>query len=443
MKKKLLLSNAAILLISAGLQAQTVLFSQDFNSSTTVDDYKGSGDNQFNGFGVGTGSGTTVDIVNVNPSPVDNQVVFTRTNSTQQAGFSRSTALPTATQTFVQFSIDMGVTSGVNTSAQSQAAILCMGAGLNNGLTLPNLSGSVVNQYFYINTTANGNFTITANENTPVTSSEFSGMQTIKWFINKKGQAVNYPAPDGTHPVLADNQADIWVGTSRIASGIPAHASGANSGLKTFRLAFDTNNPSTTTLNIDNVIVTDLTDIVTLPVSLTSFTGKATNNGVQLSWQTASEQNNSHFNILHSTNGKDFIKIGQIEGGNNSSEIKNYTFNDANATPGLNYYQLQQVDYNGNSKTYDAIAVNVTLAENQSGLRVYTSETSVKLDIYSLSAQPAQVRILDLHGRTIIKKSVQLITGSNQISLPVSLASGLYVANLSVNNLNIAKKFAK
>jgi len=43
-----------------------------------------------------------------------------------------------------------------------------------------------------------------------------------------------------------------------------------------------------------------------LPVELIGFDAKSQNEVVALFWQTASEENNSHFEVEHSTNGRDF-----------------------------------------------------------------------------------------------------------------------------------------
>src|SRR5690606_29431171 len=105
--------------------------------------------------------------------------------------------------------------------------------------------------------------------------------------------------------------------------------------------------------------------LTTLPVTLTSFTAKTTINAVQLAWQTASEQNNSHFEILHSVNGKEFQSAGTVKGAGNSNEVKNYTFNDYNAVEGINYYQLKQYDYDGSSVLSKIISVNTGFSQTE------------------------------------------------------------------------------
>ena len=86
-----------------------------------------------------------------------------------------------------------------------------------------------------------------------------------------------------------------------------------------------------------------------LPVELINFhvTLNSRKEAV-LKWVTASETNNSHFEIERSRDGVTFEKIGEITA-NNISTTSNqfYDFLDKNPFRGINYYRLQQVDFNG------------------------------------------------------------------------------------------------
>lgn len=90
---------------------------------------------------------------------------------------------------------------------------------------------------------------------------------------------------------------------------------------------------------------------ILLPISLITFSGSLINDKSNLFWQTVSEQNNSHFTISHSTNGKQFKALGSVTGAGNSSELLEYRFVHSFPHPGMNYYKLQSTDYDG--KTYE------------------------------------------------------------------------------------------
>ena len=96
----------------------------------------------------------------------------------------------------------------------------------------------------------------------------------------------------------------------------------------------------------------------TLPVELTSFTGAVVNNTVTLKWSTATESNNSGFDIERKTNSA-WEKIGFVAGKGNSNNISNYQFSDKTPAGKIVDYRLKQIDNSGSYK-YSA-AVEVTL----------------------------------------------------------------------------------
>jgi Secretion system C-terminal sorting domain len=88
----------------------------------------------------------------------------------------------------------------------------------------------------------------------------------------------------------------------------------------------------------------------TLPVTLLSFNGKQTKDGVNLVWNTAQEINNAYFNVEHSVDGIGFKTIGKVIGSGNSNTAKSYSYNDKYALNGTNFYRLAQTDFDGRLK---------------------------------------------------------------------------------------------
>jgi hypothetical protein len=86
-----------------------------------------------------------------------------------------------------------------------------------------------------------------------------------------------------------------------------------------------------------------------LPVRLNSFTSGVSGNNVKLNWSTASEQNNSGFEVYRSElNKNDFSKVGFIAGKGTTNNTTNYSFEDSKLNSGKYEYKLKQIDYNGN-----------------------------------------------------------------------------------------------
>jgi len=90
---------------------------------------------------------------------------------------------------------------------------------------------------------------------------------------------------------------------------------------------------------------TDLDNIV--PVELTSFTANASNGNVELYWTTATELNNSGFEVQRSINDESFEVLAFIPGFGTTTEPKAYSYVDENVS-GFLRYRLKQIDYNGN-----------------------------------------------------------------------------------------------
>lgn len=94
---------------------------------------------------------------------------------------------------------------------------------------------------------------------------------------------------------------------------------------------------------------------VAVPVEMTSFTASSVKNKNILLWQTATEKNNSGFEVQRSANKVNFEKIGFVSGNGTTAEKHNYTFTDAAPLSGVNYYRLKQVDYDGTATYTDAV----------------------------------------------------------------------------------------
>jgi hypothetical protein len=107
-----------------------------------------------------------------------------------------------------------------------------------------------------------------------------------------------------------------------------------------------------------------LSDPVSLPISLISFTGHNTVDGNSIQWQTASEVNNDYFQLsrgLYRNGSIEWLQLQFINGAGNSEYINTYGYFDLEYADDINYYQLSQTDFDGNSVTYDMISINNTI----------------------------------------------------------------------------------
>ncbi len=187
----------------------------------------------------------------------------------------------------------------------------------------------------------------------------------------------------------------------------------------------------TSTSYFDQVIFTDV-----IPVELTAFTAAIVGQAVELSWKTATETNNSGYEILKSVNGSQFSKIGFVQGNGTTTESKSYSFVDRSVKAAENYgYRLKQIDFNGKFEYSKVVNVNgITPSEfslDQNYPNPFNPSTNISfavpvksnvtLEVYNLIGQ----KVMDLiQGEFEAGKHSVQLNGS-------SMASGIYLFKLT------------
>ena len=166
-----------------------------------------------------------------------------------------------------------------------------------------------------------------------------------------------------------------------------------------------------------------------LPVELVSFQANCTEQGVALRWQTASEHSSAYFEIERSADGQNWNQIGQVEAAGNSTSLLNYSIIDSEIERTVMYYRLHQVDFDGVNKLYNPISVLCADLENT--ISTYpnpSSDEGFQLLIgNSLGARTVNLNIVDVEGKLIYTKKLQLQKGSNVFNMyDFKSESGVY-----------------
>ncbi|KAA0242219.1 MAG: T9SS type A sorting domain-containing protein [Ignavibacteriota bacterium] len=89
-----------------------------------------------------------------------------------------------------------------------------------------------------------------------------------------------------------------------------------------------------------------------MPAELISFNATSLDNNVTLDWSTATETNNSGFEINRKklearSQELEWEMIGFVPGFGTTTEPKSYSFIDENVTNGIYKYRLKQIDFDG------------------------------------------------------------------------------------------------
>jgi len=164
-----------------------------------------------------------------------------------------------------------------------------------------------------------------------------------------------------------------------------------------------------------------------LPVELVFFEGNISDeNQINLNWITASETNNSHFEIEYSKNSRDFYHIASINGYGNTTQKQQYHFVHNEPNFGMNYYRLKQVDYDGNFEYSDVINVEL---KNESKFELMTNSLNLlKFSILDHSI----LNVFNMAGQLVLSEKIQ--AGEHEYTFD-DFTRGTYAVNiLTISN---------
>jgi len=144
----------------------------------------------------------------------------------------------------------------------------------------------------------------------------------------------------------------------------------------TYSLKFDAPNYYSQTIN--NVIVDSFNSLITLnvelvssiiPVELVSFNANVNDNTVQLFWNTATETNNTGFEVerrsLSPTHSLKEVAFGEwnnvafISGNGTTTELQSYSFEDEELVTGKYQYRLKQIDFDGSYSYSNVVEIEI------------------------------------------------------------------------------------
>ncbi|HMQ69177.1 MAG TPA: T9SS type A sorting domain-containing protein [Ignavibacteria bacterium] len=186
-----------------------------------------------------------------------------------------------------------------------------------------------------------------------------------------------------------------------------------------------------------NALVGWVTSNDPLPVELTSFVATTTGNDVDLSWSTASEINNSEFEIERSATEGEWTKIGAVAGNGTTTSPNSYSYSDKGLATGSYNYRLKQIDFNGNFEYFNlANEINVGVPQDFKLSQNYPNPFNPTTKIeYSLPNDGFTVlTVFDNSGREVSRLVNEFKTsGYYTVSFDgSSLSSGSYFYRLEV-----------
>ncbi len=177
----------------------------------------------------------------------------------------------------------------------------------------------------------------------------------------------------------------------------------------------------------------------TLPLTLLSFKGKASESGNHLEWQTINEFNVAGFDVQRKLDKISWETIGYVNGVGNSGSVQTYSFVDQHPGWGINYYRLRQLDMDGRFAYSNILSLE---EQGVSGVEaaIYPNPVYEGL-FYIYLNQPlvdsGTTRIFDSAG--IIVREFNLRDALTQIDVH-GLVPGIYIVIVSTGAENTCQK---
>ena len=177
-----------------------------------------------------------------------------------------------------------------------------------------------------------------------------------------------------------------------------------------------------------------------LPVEISDFFGRFVKDDDHnaLTWITALEINNDHFELERAFEGEQFELIAEVEGAGNSNTPKTYRFNDKDVErAGVYTYRLKQVDFDGQFSYHDKL-VRIKVErpiEITTGVYPNPATNLVNVAISSDRDQQATIRVFDNRGRLVMNALVNadLFAGSNTYNIDVTdLLPSNYIIRIEI-----------
>lgn len=201
----------------------------------------------------------------------------------------------------------------------------------------------------------------------------------------------------------------------------------------------------------DSLHIIFSTDSSIIPVELISFTASVNGNTVTLNWITATELNNSGFEVERQVGSKQsavgkWEKVAFVEGHGTTTERNTYSFFDANLTANNYLYRLKQIDFNGEFEYSDVVEVEilpVQYALFQNYPNPFNPETLIMFNIPSDKTEFVSLIVYDLLGNEVKRLvyeernqgSYQIVwDGTNESG--VRVGSGVYLYGLETKSFH-------
>jgi hypothetical protein len=183
-----------------------------------------------------------------------------------------------------------------------------------------------------------------------------------------------------------------------------------------------------------------------IPVELTGFDATVDGRSVHLTWTTASETNNSGFEVQHRYRGAAFKSLDFVPGRGTTAGPQTYDYTvTAELSPGPHTFRLKQLDTDGTAQYSESQQVTLSpegqFALTKAAPNPFHERTTMRLTVRE--SQPVTAVVYNTLGqrvRTLLDEEVQ---ANRPVDLRLGgqrLASGLYVVQVAGETFKATRK---
>lgn len=187
-----------------------------------------------------------------------------------------------------------------------------------------------------------------------------------------------------------------------------------------------------------------------VPVELTSFSARALDGTVRLSWQTATETNNFGFAIERSRDGAEWEEVGFVPGAGTTYSPKSYTYNDRLTDENLRLprlaYRLRQMDRDGTTEYSNIVFVQTgELPDNAELYAAYPNpfNPTTTISFAMKNAANVTLKVYNTFGQEVATLLANSAMDAGLHTVPFAgdaLPSGVYMAVLDADGVQQYQK---
>jgi hypothetical protein len=183
-----------------------------------------------------------------------------------------------------------------------------------------------------------------------------------------------------------------------------------------------------------------------LHASLLSFSAGLVNDRAVLKWTTSREDEPLQFDVEKSSDGTSFTVIGTVNSYRNyTSEVNNYAYTDPSPITGKVYYRIRMKNNAGRNVYSRIILLSAAKAVFDFISVINPFSNTLYFDIEADHNGPASAELIDATGKIVKRRSFDLYTGVNSLSLAETgtLGTGIYFLRVHFDNRVIQKRVLK